>query len=368
LSHFKERSEKICLNCNAELHGLYCHVCGQENIEPKQSAWHLVTHFFYDITHFDGKFFTTLKDLLIRPGFLSREYIAGRRVSYLHPIRMYIFTSAIFFIIFFSIYDVKRLTESSNIKVNVKGMDDAKRQALSNAKSKEDSLAIEKAFSSVQNLPAAFAKDSPLTKKTEDPVVAIGGSGRQYKSLQQYDSVQKGLPPNLRDGWFAKLIMHKQIEINIKYKDNRKGFLQDWITTFFHSFPKLLFISLPIFALSLRLIYVRRKEFYYADHGIFTIHIYIYSFIALLFVFGISYLGRLTNWPFLWLPNVAIMIYSLYYFYKAMRIFYRQGRMKRIIGTVMIAGSRAAFSSAFIMRSSRNSAASTRSEWASGVP
>ena len=46
----------------------------------------------------------------------------------------------------------------------------------------------------------------------------------------------------------------------------------------------------------------------------------------------------------------------------------RQGRMKRIIGTVMMAGSRAAFSSAFIMRSSRNSAASTRSEWASGVP
>src|SRR5262249_11298122 len=44
------------------------------------------------------------------------------------------------------------------------------------------------------------------------------------------------------------------------------------------------------------------------------------------------------------------------------------GRMNTIIGTVMIAGRRAAFSSAFIMRSSRNSAASTRSEWASGVP
>src|SRR6516165_6989863 len=59
LSHSKERKEKVCLNCKAALYGRYCHVCGQENIEPKQPAWHLVTHFFSDITHFDGKFFTT---------------------------------------------------------------------------------------------------------------------------------------------------------------------------------------------------------------------------------------------------------------------------------------------------------------------
>ncbi|HEX4852390.1 MAG TPA: DUF3667 domain-containing protein, partial [Puia sp.] len=92
MSHSKERSEKICLNCNATIYGRYCHVCGQQNIEPKQSVWHLITHFFYDITHFDGKFFVTLKDLLIKPGFLSREYMIGRRMSYLDPIRMYIFT------------------------------------------------------------------------------------------------------------------------------------------------------------------------------------------------------------------------------------------------------------------------------------
>ncbi|MBS1734243.1 MAG: DUF3667 domain-containing protein, partial [Bacteroidetes bacterium] len=107
MSHFKERSEKNCLNCGTEVNGRYCHVCGQENIEPKETVWHLVTHFFNDITHFDGKFFSTLKYLITKPGFLSAEYMKGRRNSYLNPIRMYVFTSAFFFLIFFSFFKVK---------------------------------------------------------------------------------------------------------------------------------------------------------------------------------------------------------------------------------------------------------------------
>ena len=102
MSHAPERLEKNCLNCGATVMGRYCHVCGQENVKPKESFWHLVTHFFNDVTHFDGKFFTTLKDLLLKPGFLSKEYMIGRRNSYLNPVRMYVFTSAIFFLLFFT--------------------------------------------------------------------------------------------------------------------------------------------------------------------------------------------------------------------------------------------------------------------------
>ena len=90
------------MNCNAVVAGRYCQVCGQENIAPKESAWHLITHFFYDITHFDGRFFSTVKYLLLKPGFLTAEYTRGRRMSYLHPVRMYVFTSAFFFLLYFS--------------------------------------------------------------------------------------------------------------------------------------------------------------------------------------------------------------------------------------------------------------------------
>ncbi|MBL0146204.1 MAG: DUF3667 domain-containing protein [Chitinophagaceae bacterium] len=86
MSHSKKRAEKNCLNCNAIVADRFCGICGQENIEIKESFWGIVSHFFQDITHYDGKFLSTLKLLLTKPGFLSFEYLRGRRASYLHPI------------------------------------------------------------------------------------------------------------------------------------------------------------------------------------------------------------------------------------------------------------------------------------------
>lgn len=104
MSHPAQRKEKNCLNCGTTVIGRYCHHCGQENVEPKESVWQLLLHFFNDITHFDGKFFSTLKELLFKPGFLSTQYMIGRRATYLNPIRMYLFTSFIFFLLFFHPY------------------------------------------------------------------------------------------------------------------------------------------------------------------------------------------------------------------------------------------------------------------------
>lgn len=87
------RNENDCLNCSATVAGRYCSQCGQENRDPRESFGELPYHFFSDFTHFDSKFFTTIKDLVLYPGFLTKEYIAGKRMHYLNPIRMYIFIS-----------------------------------------------------------------------------------------------------------------------------------------------------------------------------------------------------------------------------------------------------------------------------------
>jgi Protein of unknown function (DUF3667) len=112
LSHIPQRKEKDCLNCGATVQGKYCHVCGQENVEPKETFWHMVTHFFYDLTHFDSSFFHTIHHLILRPGFLSKEYMVGRRAGYLHPVRMYVFTSAIFFLLFFGLFKPEDAVDS----------------------------------------------------------------------------------------------------------------------------------------------------------------------------------------------------------------------------------------------------------------
>src|SRR5476651_968894 len=96
------RTENDCLNCGATLQGKFCHVCGQENLQMKESFGHMMTHAISDYFHFDDQFFNTLKPLLFKPGKLTNEYMAGKRVRYLHPVKMYIFISLIFFILLFS--------------------------------------------------------------------------------------------------------------------------------------------------------------------------------------------------------------------------------------------------------------------------
>ena len=52
MSRLKERKEKNCLNCNAEVQGRFCHNCGQENIETKETVWHLIDNdhtFIFDL-------------------------------------------------------------------------------------------------------------------------------------------------------------------------------------------------------------------------------------------------------------------------------------------------------------------------------
>jgi len=95
------RHENDCLNCGTELEGKFCHHCGQENLQIKENFGHLMNHAISDYFHFDHQFFHTLKPLLLQPGKLTNEYMAGRRVQYLHPIKMYIFISLIFFILIF---------------------------------------------------------------------------------------------------------------------------------------------------------------------------------------------------------------------------------------------------------------------------
>ncbi len=87
---------KLCKNCNSELVGLYCSECGQKNTELL-SVKAIVKEFADNVFSFDSRFFITLKYLIIKPGFLTKEYWAGRRTTYLSPLRMYLVLSVFYF-------------------------------------------------------------------------------------------------------------------------------------------------------------------------------------------------------------------------------------------------------------------------------
>ncbi len=325
MSQLKERIEKNCLNCNAQVYGTYCHICGQENIEPKESTWHLVSHFFKDITHFDGKFFSSIKLLITRPGYLPAAYMVGRRASYLNPVRFYVFTSALFFLIFFWLYQFDA-AKAINIKGDVNKIPVGTIATMDSAKYKSFVDDIVKEDSTLK-----FAYDKKEYLKYLDSIAlaaAFTFTPAKYTNRKAYDSA---LAQGKKHNWFERLLVYKQIEINDKYKDNRKGAIAAIINGMLHSIPQILFITLPLFALLLKLLYVRHKQFYYVNHAIFTIHLFVFVFITLLAIFGINKMEAATGAHWLSYLSSFLILLIFFYNYKAMRNFYQQGRGKTLL-------------------------------------
>jgi len=339
VSHLKEREEKNCLNCNAQVYGKFCHICGQENIRPKESAWHLFNHFFQDVTHFDGKFFSTLILLITNPGFLSTEYASGRRINYLNPIRMYVFTSALFFLIFFSFVQKDNDTLETDTHLSLKKITkqindnkDAWKKSAALTKDSAKVAAIKKLIKQADDDLGMLQKDSTAVDKVQS--ISTGDvvlqTSTNYNTIGQYDSTQKSLKADKQDSWIEQKIERKLIMARKKYGDNN-AVQKAMMHKFKHSFPQILFLSLPLFALTLKVLYIRRKEFYYANHLIFSIHLYCAIFILLLIYFGIIALDNNLHWVILkWIAGLFIAG-MFFYEYKAIRNFYQQRRFTTII-------------------------------------
>lgn len=293
MSHINERQEKSCLNCNAVIHGRFCHICGQENVAPREKFRHMLAHFVFDLFHFDGKFFSTMKSLLLKPGFLSQEHLRGRRADYLHPIRLYIFTSAFFFLFFFAVK-----TDKIEDKKSVNTADSIRNNDIVNFK-------------------------------------------QSYSGIREYDSLQARLPQDKRDGYIIKKLTRRNLELKEKYPDG-KEMKSKLLDVFTHQFPKLLFISLPIFAFILFLLYSRKNKYYYADHVVYTLHLYSAFFIILFLIICLNILftavglytyndDKSVNYLNGLISSTLASWFLMFYWYKSLRKFYNQSRGKTIL-------------------------------------
>ncbi|MGA9852513.1 MAG: DUF4286 family protein [Gammaproteobacteria bacterium] len=286
-----------CQNCDSILTGNFCAVCGQKNHTYAAPLWNDIQDFFGTHFGFDTKFFHSILPLLFRPGFLSREYSAGRRVRYINPLRLYFFSSLLFFFIAWTFANPQfvRFNDSSPSVQSSHTLTQAEQQKIENSPYLSDKQ---------KNLIINGSKNTP-------PGNTVSGAGKDN---------------NIKMDMFG---MH----FNMPITEFRAKITHALET----SLPKLMFVFLPLVALLLKLFYIRSKRFY-MEHLIFTLHNHAFVFVAMIFIVLAGILAKHAAWavsPAHYF-NVIIGWYMAIYIFLAMRFYYRQSFFKTLVKYLLI--------------------------------
>lgn len=325
------RKDKTCLNCNYVVENRFCPNCGQENTDTRKTFYHLFVHFFEDLTHYENAFWKTIRNLILKPAALTKEYLSGKRLSYLAPVRLYIFISFITFFLFAVLPDSedKKLVKISDKKE--KGEKQIDSAVYKSYEEKMNKLISDGKITPVErdSLQKIFEKTASVAKDDSN------WFSTGYRSVEELDSVRKVNPDEVGD--LEYFLSKKSIEINEKFTGEEIE--EKFIEGIKHNFPKVLFIYMPLFAFFLWLFH-SKKKWYYFDHGIFTLHYF--SFLLL-----ISLIMMLTDFVFGYFDSVIISFLSgvisfggtlwmIYYFYPAHHRFYGETRVVSFIKSTLL--------------------------------
>jgi hypothetical protein len=319
-----------CQNCGAELTGPHCGQCGQAAIDYRRSFRHVIVDVLDSFLNWDSKFFATIGLLIVKPWRLTNEFLAGKRVRYLHPLRLYLLASILFF---FAInYGAKGLRLqpgkiSEKNRTAIAGAVAEKRDEIEAELDKENLSAEErkKAQEALDYLtkpsPSATAAAEQQASPTITPTASPPDSGkRTYGPVNErpflvFDGDTKSSTP-----------FERWLETRAKEKMGEHGTKMGlFIVTLFSNLPYMMFCCIPLFAFVLKVLYIRRHIFY-IDHLVYALHIHTFFYTGImLIVLATMGLNRVAP------PSLAGWIIALLWILFVVQIFlsirrvYRQG-------------------------------------------
>jgi hypothetical protein len=277
-----------CPNCGASVSGHFCHQCGQATVLHPPSTREFLHEFIGHYVALEGKLLQTMKLLLLKPGQLSIEYLQGRRVRYIEPLRVYLTFSLIFFAVF------KFMGEDHHIG-------DVKLKAVPVIKI--DPQDKKKAAPAPAHAPAAAAA-KPDENESDDPPTAdeVRAELRKDETLQD---IRKDLDkdhPGIVDK-IEKIISIAGDDDGAKLKK-----------AFFGSAPYAVFAMMPLFAFYLKILYLGTGR-RYGEHLLFALHTNAFAFLMLtlelLIPSGVPWVGTLlVLWLTFYLPIAMRRVYG----------------------------------------------------------
>jgi hypothetical protein len=300
-----------CENCGAELQGHWCAHCGQPAIDYRRTFRHVITDLLDEFLNWDSKFFATIALLIFKPWRLTNEFLAGKRVRYVNPLRLYLLASIIFFLAVN--YGEKRIPFDA-IKLGPKD-----RAELEADLKKEDLPPAAR-----EKLQALLQESSPSPAPSPLPgAPSPSPSAQMDQQKKKYGKIGER-PFVAFDDAKSTTPFERWIEARAKEKMGEHGTKMGlFIATLFSNLPYMMLCCIPLFAFVLKVLYVRHHIFY-IDHLIYALHIHTFLYVGVMSIvlatIGLNGLasGPIAGWmiAFLWIAFVTQIFISIRYVYR----------------------------------------------------
>jgi len=345
-----------CANCGAPLLGAHCYACGQPVKGMVRHLSSIIADAADTILNIDSRIFRTLPALFLRPGFLTTEYFAGRRVRYVTPFRLYFFLSiAAFFLIQFAVGDLNMIIPIE-VRADAQELIDA---ALTKPEVEKQRDA---AIASLKATEASVAGNEKATKKIEAAIEKVQRrAGERITYLDKVDQAKargEAPPPEphhdwisfdgtpwdakthpIHIGWLPQFANDKLNQLTGHTVQNMSRIAKDpkpFLVASIGVLPQVLFILMPVFAFMLKVFYIFKRRLY-MEHIVVALHSHAFIFLSL---FLMTTLALASNWASqsaAWLHGpLALIIFlmgwwlPIYLLIMQKRV-YRQGWIMTII-------------------------------------
>ena len=289
-----------CPNCGAEKQGRFCAVCGQNDRDYLHSLFPVVFQILAEAFEADSRLWRTMRGLFLSPGLLSLEFSRNRRADYMSPFRLYLFTSLLFFLVLsLAVEREDREPSEGEPPVEMHGGQDG-----------DEVEALRGAIATLKR-----HLDTERGRKI-DEIMARPESSASRGLFSLNASVLAGGDEGLdgpMDIFFAGQLVDVFHAPWPMIRDRIFGYL-----------PAGMFFVLPLYALLLKLVFIRRHRFY-AEHLVFSMHIHTTVFI----VFAVMLLTP-PSWPG-WIDGGFLLALMAYYCL-ALKRFYGIGVLATLAG------------------------------------
>lgn len=297
----KKRAKRpACLNCGRPLlrSDNFCPSCGQENTNHIFGVRSLLDDFFSNYFSFDSKLSRSTLPFLVKPGYLTKRFIEGKRVSFVNPLRLYLIITFVFFFLLSALIDGIVVENRLSLQAAFENDMPPPKLVVPNA----DSLVVD-------------PNDMPRLDALENANLSKADSTRPAPPKQEWDDIFLETMKNdsLTDvEVMEKLDMNKESTLQQLFVHQFRKVLHKDIDVFLPYLIKnlsiMMFLLLPVFAFFLYVLF-RKREPYYISHVIHALHLHAFSFLILILVVGLELMVDASSW-FGWGAFWLITLYA----------------------------------------------------------